>query len=81
MKQPNAIGKIVPKHNFNSMQGCNTLSICKNHSISTVNKAKFNKARYACIYIYFIVIIMQAMSEKKHPNSFSFHFYWSIADL
>ena len=79
MKQPNAIGKIVPKHNFNSMQGCHTLSICKKHS--TVNKAKFNKAMYACICIYFIVIITQAISEKKHPNSFSFHFYWSIADL
>ena len=67
---------------LNSMQGCHTLSICTKHSISTVNKAKFNKARYACICIYSIVIVMQAISEKKRPNSsFSFHFYWSIADL
>ena len=73
MKQPNAVGKIVPK-DLTQCRAATHLQ-CVENSISTVDKAKFNKARYAFTCIYSIVISMQAISEKKHPNaSLSFIF-------
>lgn len=75
MKQLNAIGKIVSKHNFNSMQGCHTLSICKKHSISNMNKVySIKPCMPAFAYIFHIMTTLYNFLAK-HPNSFSFHFY------